>query len=87
MKKFAFIGAGSLDFTKDLVRDILTFEAFRDAELYLMDINPTRLEYAIKGVQKIIDAGHYPATVKGTLDRKEALRDADGVLILSLIHI
>lgn len=84
MKKFAFIGAGSLDFTKDLVRDILTFEAFRDAELYLMDINPTRLEYAIKGVQKIIDAGHYPATVKGTLDRREALRDADGVLITIL---
>ncbi|MDD5792580.1 MAG: alpha-galactosidase [Erysipelotrichaceae bacterium] len=84
MKKFAFIGAGSLDFTKDLVRDILTFEAFRDAELYLMDINPTRLEYAIKGVQKIIDAGHYPATVKGTLDRREALKDADGVLITIL---
>lgn len=84
MKKFAFIGAGSLDFTKDLVRDILTFEAFQDAELYLMDINPTRLSYAMKGVQKIIDAGHYAATVKGTLDRKEALKDADGVLITIL---
>ena len=45
MKKFTFIGAGSLDFTKDLVRDILTFEAFRDAELMLMDIDPKRLEY------------------------------------------
>ena len=44
MKKFTFIGAGSLDFTKDLVRDILTFEAFRDAELMLMDIDPKRLE-------------------------------------------
>ena len=31
MKKFTFVGAGSLDFTKDLVRDILTFEAFQDA--------------------------------------------------------
>lgn len=56
MKKFTFIGAGSLDFTKDLVRDILTFEAFRDAELMLMDIDPKRLEYAVKGVQKIVDA-------------------------------
>ena len=54
MKKFTFIGAGSLDFTKDLVRDILTFEAFRDAELMLMDIDPKRLEYAVKGVQKIV---------------------------------
>ena len=72
MKKFTFIGAGSLDFTKDLVRDILTFEAFRDAELMLMDIDPKRLEYAVKGVQKIVDAGKYPAVVKGTQDRKEA---------------
>ena len=84
MKKFAFIGAGSLEFTKDLVRDILTFEAFRDAELMLMDIDPKRLEYAIKGVQKIIDAGKYPASVKGTRDRRDALKDADGVLITIL---
>ncbi|QRG86277.1 alpha-galactosidase [Bulleidia sp. zg-1006] len=84
MKKFAFIGAGSLDFTKDLVRDILTFEAFRDCELYMMDINPIRLKYAVKGVQKIIDAGKYPAKVVGTLDRREALKKADGVLITIL---
>ena len=77
--KFTFIGAGSLDFTKDLVRDILTFDAFKDAELMLMDINPKRLEYAIKGVQKIIDAGKYPATVHGTLNRREALKDADRI--------
>ena len=73
-----------MDFTKDLVRDILTFEAFRDAELMLMDIDPKRLEYAVKGVQKIVDAGKYPAVVKGTQDRKEALKDADGVLITIL---
>lgn len=84
MKKFAFIGAGSLDFTKDLVRDILTFDKFKDAELALMDINPKRLDYAVKGVQKIIDAGKYPAKVFGTLDRVEALKDADGVLITIL---
>ena len=77
MKKFTFIGAGSLDFTKDLVRDILTFEAFRDAELMLMDIDPKRLEYAVKGVQKIVDAGKYPAVVKGTQDRKEALEQQE----------
>ena len=82
--KFTFIGAGSLDFTKDLVRDILTFDAFKDAELMLMDINPKRLEYAEKGVRKIISAGNYPATVHSTLDRREALKDADGVLITIL---
>ena len=53
-----------MDFTKDLVRDILTFEAFRDAELMLMDIDPKRLEYAVKGVQKIVDAGKLSGSSK-----------------------
>ena len=44
MKKFAFIGAGSYGFTRTLVRDLLTFPAFEDCELALMDINPLRLE-------------------------------------------
>ncbi len=34
----------------------------------------------IKSVQKLIDAGKYPATVSATMDRVEALRDADVVL-------
>lgn len=73
-----------MDFTKDLARDILTFDAFRDVELMLMDIDPKRLEYAVKGVQKIVDAAGCPAVVKSTMDRREALADADGVLITVL---
>ena len=83
-KKFVFIGAGSLDFTRELIRDILTFEAFRDAELCLVDIDPIRLEYARKGVERIVKAGGYPATIFTTTDRTEALQDADGVLITIL---
>jgi len=84
MRKFAFIGAGSLDFTIELIRDILSFDSFRDCELMLMDIDPKRLEYSYKGVTKIVNAGNYPATVKATSDRREALKDADGVLITIL---
>ena len=83
-RKFAFIGAGSLDFTRGLVRDILTFDAFRDCEIMLMDINETRLKYAKDGVMRIVEAGKYPAVVHATTDRKEALKDADGVLITIL---
>ena len=83
-RKFAFIGAGSLDFTRGLVRDILTFDAFRDCEIMLMDINETRLKYAKDGVMRIVEAGRYPAVVHATTDRKEALKDADGVLITIL---
>lgn len=83
-RKFAFIGAGSLDFTRGLVRDILTFDEFKDCEIALMDINETRLKYAYDGVMRIVEAGHYPAIVKATTDRKEALEGADGVLITIL---
>lgn len=80
MTKITFIGAGSLGFTRGLVRDVLTFPLLKDAELCLMDIDPERLEFARKSVQRIVDMGNYPAKVVATMDRLEALRGADAVL-------
>ena len=79
-RKFVLIGAGSHVFTRNLVRDILTFPAFADATIALVDINPEGLEYARRAVQHIIDAGHYPAKLICTTDRTEVLPGADGVL-------
>ena len=84
MKKIAFIGAGSFGFTRTLVRDILTFPAFRDCHIALMDIDPKRLEYIEKAVRKIVAAGRYSATVSSTSSRAEALEGADGVLVTIL---
>src|SRR5512146_1742049 len=80
MTKIAFIGAGSLGFTGELVRDILTFPLLEDATISLMDINAERLEWAKKGVEKLVEAGKRPAKVEATLDRAEALKGADVVL-------
>ena len=80
MTKITFIGAGSLEFTRSLARDILTFPLLKDATLSLMDIDAERLEFARKSVQRIVDMGNYPATVEATLDRAEALEGADAVL-------
>jgi len=80
MTKIAFIGAGSIGFTRELVRDILTFPLLENAQIALMDINPERLDFAKRSVEKIIALGKYPATVTATLERVEALRDADVVL-------
>jgi alpha-galactosidase len=80
MIKIAFVGAGSLTFTRALVRDILTFPLLEDATLALMDIDAERLELAQKSVQRIVDLGNYPAKVEATMDRAEALREADVVL-------
>jgi alpha-galactosidase len=80
MTKITFIGAGSLGFTHELVRDLLTFPLLEDATLALMDIHPERLAWANKGVEKLIEAGQRPVRVEATLDRAEALKGADVVL-------
>ena len=84
MNKFVFIGAGSLEFTRDLVRDLMTFDSFDDCEIALVDIDEKRLSYAKRGIEKVIAAGGHHATVTATTDRREALPGADGVLITVL---
>ena len=84
MNKFVFIGAGSLEFTRDLVRDLMTYESFDDCEIALVDINEKRLGYAKRGVEKVVQAGGHHAKVTATTDRREALPGADGVLITVL---
>ena len=79
-RKFAFIGAGSFGFTRDLIRDILSYPALSDATLALMDVNEERLTFITRAVRRIIEAGNYPAKVVATLNRAEALRGADGVI-------
>lgn len=80
MKKIAFIGAGSFGFTRTLVKDILTFPAFADCTIALMDIDKERLSAITKAVDKIVAAGKYPAKVISTTSRAEALEGADGVV-------
>lgn len=80
MKKFAFIGGGSFGFTRKLVKDILSFPAFADAEIALMDIDEERLDYIKRACDKIVKAGKHPAKVTATTNRVEALKNADGVV-------
>ena len=84
-KKFAFIGAGSFGFTRSLVRDILSYPAFADAEIALMDIHAERLSEIKRAVDRIVKEGNYPAKVTATLDRPEALKGANGV-ITTILH-
>ena len=80
MTKVAFIGAGSFGFTRKLVKDLLTFPLLEDCTIALMDINPERLDYIKRAVDRIVAEGNYPAKVEATTDRVEALRGADAVI-------
>jgi alpha-galactosidase len=84
-RTITFIGAGSFIFTRNLVRDLLTFPALRDAHLVLMDTDPRRLEFITQAVERIIAAGGYPARVTATTDRGRALDGADAVII-TILH-
>ncbi len=79
MAKVVFIGAGSLGFTRGLVRDLLTFPLLQDTEIALVDINKERLDFARRAVASIIERGNYPAKVTASLDRREVLKGADAV--------
>ncbi|MEM3844834.1 MAG: alpha-glucosidase/alpha-galactosidase, partial [Candidatus Parvarchaeota archaeon] len=79
-KKITFIGAGSLVFTRNLIRDLLTFPAFQDATIALMDIDDERLKFAEDVAHKIVSAGNYPAKIIATKNRAQALEGANGVV-------
>jgi alpha-galactosidase len=84
MAKVVFIGAGSLGFTRGLVRDLLTFPLLRDATIALVDIDKERLLFAKRMIEKIIAMGNYPAKVIATTDRREVLKGADAVCVTIL---
>jgi alpha-galactosidase len=86
MPKIAFVGAGSLGFTRTLVIDMMSWEDLAGSTVSLIDIDEERLDYAKRAVDRIMEVGKYPAKVEATLDRAEGLKDADIVVISILSH-
>ena len=74
MSKIAFIGVGSVVFTRNLCSDILLTPVLQDCTISLMDIDPVRLERSRKLVQAIIDRRGLKAFVEATMDRRRRLR-------------
>ncbi|MBD3242765.1 MAG: alpha-galactosidase [Chitinivibrionales bacterium] len=77
--KIAFIGAGSIGFTRKLVSDLLTVPELGDCELAFTDISGRNLDMVAQLVQRDIDANEVSARLVSTVDRREALRGADYV--------
>ena len=82
MAKIAMIGAGSLVFCKTLMADFLATPALEGSEYRLMALTHTRLDKMHAFVQRMIKDNMIDAKVIATTDRREALKDADYVVVM-----
>ena len=77
MTRIVFIGAGSVEFTRNLLGDILTFPELADAEIVLHDIVEERLATAEAMARWTNQAAGAGARISTTTDRRRALEGAD----------
>jgi len=78
--KIAFIGAGSLGFTRRLLGDLLSVPELRDIDIRFMDIDEDNLLMVEKLCMKDIEANGLDLKIKTTTNRLEALENADYVV-------
>jgi len=79
--KVAFIGAGSLGFTQQFVRDLLSVHAFSDIEIALMDISEKNLDMVYQLVERDIAYNKLDQVhLFKTTDQREAVKDASYVI-------
>jgi alpha-galactosidase len=76
MVRIAFVGAGSVVFTKDLLGDILRLPELAGAHVALHDIDPERLETAEATAHRVAAQVGAKPTVSAHLDRRAALDGA-----------
>ena len=80
MTVIAFLGAGSVVFTRELLADILSFTELRDVTLALHDIDPERLETAEAIARRTADQLGCRPVITTSPDRRVALDGADFVI-------
>ncbi|MCX5661503.1 MAG: alpha-galactosidase [Planctomycetota bacterium] len=78
--KIAFIGAGSVGFTRTLFRDIVAVPELADSHFALTDVSQRNLDMVSQLCQKDVRVNKLPAKITATTDRRKALAGADYVI-------
>ncbi|WP_386688266.1 alpha-glucosidase/alpha-galactosidase [Lonepinella sp. MS14437] len=79
--KITFIGAGSTVFVKNILGDVFHKPALKQARVALMDIDETRLQESHFVIDKLMKSVGANGTIECYTNQKEALRDADFVVV------
>ncbi len=75
-KKIAILGAGSVGFTRNMIRDLLCVTELRESEIALHDIDERNLSMVEQLVSRDIREAGLPTKIHTSLDRKTALEGA-----------
>jgi alpha-galactosidase len=78
--RIAFIGAGSIGFTRRLMHDLLTVPEFADSTFAFTDLNEHNLDMVTQLCRRDLATWGLPARVEATVDRRAALTGADYVI-------
>lgn len=78
--KIAVIGAGSIGFTRKLMKDILSVPELQDTKFAFMDINKQNLDMITQLARRDIKANGVKAKIQPTLNRRKAIEGADFVV-------
>lgn len=80
--KIAMIGAGSIGFTRRLMRDILAVPELQDTTFAFTDISERNLDMVTRLCRRDIEANRLPARIISTTDRRAAIADSDYVICM-----
>ena len=80
MTRICFVGAGSAEFTRQLLRDLLSYDDLGPLELVMHDVDARRLALAEGLAQLALRHHGRRAVVRAVSDRREALAGADFVI-------
>ncbi|AUO05542.1 alpha-glucosidase/alpha-galactosidase [Paenibacillus sp. lzh-N1] len=78
--KVAFIGAGSIGFTRGILRDLLSVPEFNNIEVAFTDISQHNLDMVTELCQRDIRENGLSIQIQSSTDRKVALKDAKYVI-------
>ena len=80
MTRIVLVGAGSVEFTRNLLGDMLVYPELKDATIVLHDIDADRLRTAERMAHWTAGALGATPRIEAHLDRRDALRGADFVI-------